>query len=148
MIDNLYISGLPSTSDDLSQFDLIINCCEKWEEEATDITGRRFVTTPSLGIPDYGDVLPNTLEEQAERIAEAINAGKKVLVHCKSGEGRSAQVVVAALMKLQKITAEEGIKLVQKQRTRALQLPNQIANLTNYEGVLNGRSSVTPSESS
>lgn len=146
--DNLSISGLPSTSDDLSEFGLVINCCEKWEGEATDITGRIFQTTPSLGIPDYGDVSHSILDEQADAIHKAISEGKKVLVHCKSGEGRSAQIIAAYLMKYQNKSATEAIAFVQSQRTRALQLPNQIANLNAYNpGDNNGRSSVTLTQS-
>lgn len=49
-----------------------------------------------------------------------LTENKKVLVHCMSGITRSATVVVAYLMRYEKMTLNEAIVLVREKRPKAL----------------------------
>ena len=80
-----------------------------------------------LPIPDYG--VPNASEDDdyrpfVEDIAERIEEGETVVVHCRGGLGRSGMVAASVLVALGH-PAEEAIKTVRGARKGAIETPDQ-----------------------
>lgn len=49
--------------------------------------------------PDFETLHPTTLDRAVEALGALLGAGKRVLVHCKAGRGRSALVVICHLLR-------------------------------------------------
>ncbi len=80
-----------------------------------------------LPIPDYG--VPNASEDDdyrpfIEDIANRIEEGETVIVHCRGGLGRSGMVAASVLVALGH-SAEEAIKTVRGARKGAIETPDQ-----------------------
>jgi ADP-ribosyl-[dinitrogen reductase] hydrolase len=77
-------------------------------------------------IPDKW--LPNSMDEVSElvnRIIELLHRGKRIVVHCNGGKGRTALVVVSVLVSLG-MSAGEATDLVRATRPGTLYNPAQI----------------------
>jgi protein-tyrosine phosphatase len=68
-----------------------------------------LVDNPNINIRQYFD-------ETYKIIDEIITDNKKILIHCHAGISRSATIVIAYIMKKNKITMNEAYKIVQKGR--------------------------------
>ncbi len=80
-----------------------------------------------LPIPDYG--VPNASEDDdyrpfIEDVANRIEEGETVIVHCRGGLGRSGMVAASVLVALGQ-SAEEAIKTVRGARKGAIETPDQ-----------------------
>jgi atypical dual specificity phosphatase len=73
-----------------------------------------------LPTPDFKPLTLNTLHQGADFIDKITRQGKRILVHCKAGRGRSVAVVCAYLMKYHSDTfktADDAIGHVRKFRS-------------------------------
>jgi len=64
-----------------------------------------------------GENIKSYFVEAIQFIDTCVNANGSVLVHCAAGVSRSATIVIAYVMKSQKLSFEEAIQLVQTRRT-------------------------------
>ncbi|TNV75244.1 hypothetical protein FGO68_gene14075 [Halteria grandinella] len=68
----------------------------------------------------FGDAETVDITEHAKKAVEVIEKchleGKGVFVHCAAGVSRSASLVIAYVMKIQKVTFQEALKLVSAKR--------------------------------
>ncbi len=83
---------------------------EDWFREH-DIAFRRY-RVPDVTVPDEA-VLDDAVAWMDERLAE----GRRVLVHCAKGRGRSATVLAAYLMKTEGLTFDEVEELLTSRRS-------------------------------
>ena len=69
---------------------------------------------------DYLPLKPEEITEGVAYLAQALEEGHTVYVHCKAGRGRSATIVIAYLMQYQGITLDEAIAFVKELRPQSI----------------------------
>ncbi len=80
-----------------------------------------------LPIPDGGlpvDPEANRYEAFVKNIADHLEKGRTVVVHCRGGLGRSGMVAASVLVALGR-TAEEALQMVRSTRKGAVETPEQ-----------------------
>eukprot|EP00826_Nyctotherus_ovalis_P048353 TRINITY_DN5681_c0_g1_i1.p1 TRINITY_DN5681_c0_g1~~TRINITY_DN5681_c0_g1_i1.p1 ORF type:complete len:115 (-),score=6.30 TRINITY_DN5681_c0_g1_i1:44-388(-) len=81
------------------------------------------------------NLLPH-FDPAADFIRSVIEAGKGVLVRCSAGVSRSTSVVIAYLMKWEKLKYDEAFRLVQSKRQIVDPNPSFVKQLKQYEQML------------
>ena len=114
----LYLSMAPFR-DDLKKygpFDIIWNLAQELNEYYDDLYKYNFSKLYLFGnIKDYD--IPKNLKlfsSQLDKICESLKNGKKVLIHCMGGRGRTGMVYACLLKKLNKVSSEDAIALALK----------------------------------
>jgi len=79
-----------------------------------------------------------TLERAARLVVDLTRSGKKVLVHCAAGKGRTGTVLAAYLILKDGISAEEAIRRVRSLRPGSIE-PNQEEGLKEWARSLRER---------
>ena len=79
-----------------------------------------------------------TLERAARLVVDLTRSGKKVLVHCAAGQGRTGTVLAAYLILKDGISAEEAIRRVRSLRPGSIE-PNQEKGLKEWARSLRER---------
>lgn len=77
-------------------------------------TGIQFLGIEALDINGFH--MDTFFEETTEFIQLAIDAGGKILVHCREGISRSATLVLAYLMIKRHLTAQDAVRTVREHR--------------------------------
>jgi protein-tyrosine phosphatase len=109
IIPNLFLGDLHGALDNKNNFDLIINMSQHKYSTNAMIYDINIDDDPSVNIRPY-------LEQIIPLIEEALKDNKKVLVHCLMGKSRSASVILAYLIKNNKMTFEEAYKFINTKR--------------------------------
>ncbi len=82
---------------------------------------------------DYSLLSDAQLHRGADWIHEQIQQGRKVLVHCKAGKGRSAQVAAAYLIKYKNRSAREACHIIKTARpVTELDVPQKFNRLVEF----------------
>lgn len=122
--DGLWQGAVPTPGNIIRDagFHLLVLCASEYQLPAEDFPGVEVIHAPN----EDDDSRPPTREElkiavqAAERVVEALQAGKKVLVTCWAGRNRSGLVSALALRKHLGLSGLKVITLVQMCRPRAL----------------------------
>jgi len=119
IISNLFLGGYKAL-EDYKKFDLIINCTKDIEFPNGDELNK-LIKCVRLAVndePTESKKLKDLLD--SNNVLEMINTylieNKRVLVHCKMGQQRSAIVIVCYLIKYFYIDAKEAINVVKAKR--------------------------------
>ena len=99
--DSLFLSGIDYTREDLCDKKIthIVNVSTTEDNPHPDII-TLFINIPDGGGPSIdGKTIEEYFPQTYAFIQNAIDAGGKVLVHCRMGISRSATIVIAYLMK-------------------------------------------------
>lgn len=109
---NYWISNRPFKSDNISEFDLVIDLTCEFPKYKTEC---EYLCLPNLdGMPLRNHKIDLNLES------------KKVLIHCANGHGRSSIFLTKILLNNKQIkTSIEGLNLIKKSRNRAIPNSNQ-----------------------
>lgn len=81
---------------------------EDWKE--------RGITVLQIEAADFYPLQQAEIEQGINHLADMLDSGETVYVHCKAGRGRSASIVIAYLMKFHAFSFEEAYQLVYEQR--------------------------------
>jgi len=111
----LWVGGRPPTDRDLPAFDTLVLCAREIQPDALDF-GRQVVRVP---LPDAllsSDETRRALVG-ARSTAEALTAGKRVLVTCAAGLNRSALIASLALGFVTRMKPAEIVELMRRQRS-------------------------------
>lgn len=125
--DNLYVGGCKNNVD-LGDYFTHVFSMYKWEKYRVG-TGTRVFTVEMYDSNDEPDAAQ--VDEIADRVLQALDAGGNVLVHCQAGINRSNLITVAALMKRGR-SAQEAIDLLRERRGQIV-----LANKTFERHLLN-----------
>jgi len=80
--------------------------------------GFRYFHTPIL---DHSAPSPEKLKQIVDLILGEVRAGRKVLIHCAAGLGRTGTVLAAYLIARKRMSAEEAMELVRKLRPGSIE---------------------------
>ncbi len=94
-----------------------------------EIAGNNF---KQIVVKDYGAVPLKELDEGATFIAEQLKNERALYVHCKSGKGRSASLVMAYLMKYERLSFDDALKFLKTNRPDISLMPTQLESLRLY----------------
>eukprot|EP01080_Neovahlkampfia_damariscottae_P005462 gene5462-9280_t len=135
ILDNLYLGSLPDST----------NFMELKNHKITHILTVILGTTPMfpeefqyLNIPALdmdGENLINYFEKCILFIEEGIKKGG-VLVHCRKGRSRSSTIVIAYLIKTQKMSLKDALKFVQQKREIVQPNDDFMKQLEKYQNLL------------
>ena len=118
--DNIYLGGIPLERfghENLLKTNIgikaVLSIVEDFEFEQTTVVGkavlkRAWKTHLHLRCGDFHPPTNETLNKGAKWLKDQVEEGKKVYVHCKSGVGRSASIVVAYYMKYRGMTLDKA----------------------------------------
>jgi hypothetical protein len=87
--------------------DLVVNCTRNIPNyfDTIDLYSDRIVEYVRVPLNDHGsEDISKYFDSSAKIIQDALDSGKTVLVHCKAGISRSASIVIAYLMRFEKLT--------------------------------------------
>lgn len=112
------------------------------EEAALAAHGISWLYLPT---PDTHPLSVQDLMRGATWINQQIGAGRRVLVHCEHGVGRSVLLTAAALV-ASGLGAHEAIDLIKRRRWQAAPNHRQMKRLQEFEQRIHGAVSVQPTE--
>ncbi len=139
--DNVAFSPIPSKTDlkDLSSvFRAVTVLVEDYElPYSLDEWEKRGVKVLHSPIEDFTAPSLGQLLEILRWIEERVSEGKRVLIHCIGGLGRSGTVATAWLLYSKKLPLREALKVVRSVRPGAVETEEQMEVLKELERFLN-----------
>jgi len=115
--ENVWVGGLNSPELVASQkFGVVLDLTENDDSLYGDTLKARNIEYVNIKIPDRYGASPEVLSQITALIDQKVSEGKKVLVHCNLGRGRSALVVAAYLIS-QGLSPEDALKKIKEKRS-------------------------------
>jgi atypical dual specificity phosphatase len=93
----------------------VINTCEEFSGPQRTYV-KHGIAQIRLPCIDYCSPTLDQIETAMKFIAEHVNRGESVYIHCKGGKGRSATVVLAYLMQFQAMTRQQAQRFMISKR--------------------------------
>ncbi|KAL4504142.1 hypothetical protein ABPG72_020980 [Tetrahymena utriculariae] len=122
IIDFLYLGSIGAAlkKDVIEKLNIkfILSAMDKSKPMFQDIC--TYKQLPILDSPDVD--IQKYFDESSEFINQAVQSQQNILVHCFAGKSRSTTLVLAYLMKYQKLALDEALNLVRQ--TREIAQPN------------------------
>jgi len=119
-----------------SMFDVVVAVVESHElayDPSRLPPGKRFIHEP---VPDYHWPRLGQLLRVARLAAEAAEQGRRVLIHCLGGSGRSATMAAGYLVYRYGVPARAAVDYVRRVRPGAIEHPGQEGVVRSLEAVL------------
>ncbi|CAG2117325.1 unnamed protein product [Medioppia subpectinata] len=139
--DNVYLTGVGGIVRE-NIVGLRISCIINATYEAPnyDVKGLECIRVPIDDTVD-DDISPY-LEEVADKLNEVVSENRRAIVHCVAGISRSSSLVLAYLVKYQKLTLKEAF--IHCRKCRELSQPNVgfFKSLIEFERKMFGKTSV------
>ncbi len=122
--DRVAASGRPMTFAQLKwiksrEIELIISLTgQPLPREWVEQLGIEYIHFP---IKDHSAPDPQMLKEIVDKILAAVSSGKRLLIHCAAGLGRTGAVLAAYLIASKKVSGEEAIEAVRRLRPGSIE---------------------------
>jgi len=114
--DNIWVGGVNPARLILSEgFNTVVDLREEDVSEYRKMLKDHYVDYLNVKIPDKDGASPEVLSQIVKWIHEKVGKGRKILVHCNLGRGRSA-LVVAAYLVSNGLRPEEAMRIIKKRR--------------------------------
>ena len=115
--NNIWVGGLNSPRTIISEgFDTVIDLREEDAQKYRDILKKHEIEYLNIKIPDGMGAPPNVLFEITKLIMKRVRDGKKILIHCNLGRGRSI-LIAAAYLVSKGLKPDEAINKVKSIRS-------------------------------
>jgi len=115
--ENVWVGGANDPKLVVSQnFDVVLDLREIDDLKYQNFLMNRGLEYVNVKIPDRYGASPEVLSQIVALINEKVSEGRKVLVHCNLGRGRSALVVAAYLVN-QGLSPEDAIRKIKEKRS-------------------------------
>ena len=141
--DNVAFSRMPTAGeiDEVAEsFDAIVVLVEEFElPYSLDEWKKRGVEVLHSPVRDFSAPSVEQLLEILRWIEGKVTEGKKVLIHCMGGLGRSGTVAVAWVMYSKRLPLREALKRVRGVRPGAVEVWDQMEVLKELERLLRSR---------
>ncbi|WP_297436037.1 dual specificity protein phosphatase family protein [Thermococcus sp.] len=141
--DNVAFSRMPMRSelDEVSKvFDAVVVLVEEYAPPyPLEEWRKRNVEVFHSPIPDFSAPSLNQLLEILRWIEARVAEGKRVLIHCMGGLGRSGTVAVAWVMYSEDVPLREALRKVRSLRSGAVETEEQMEVLKELEMLLRSR---------
>ena len=141
--ENVAFSRMPTArelDEVVSDFDAVVVLVEDYElPYPVDEWEKRGVEVLHSPIEDFTAPSLEQLLEILRWIDARVREGKKVLIHCLGGLGRSGTVAVAWVMYSKKLPLREALRRVRSIRPGAVETPEQMEVLEELERFLRSR---------
>jgi protein tyrosine phosphatase (PTP) superfamily phosphohydrolase (DUF442 family) len=85
-----------------------------------------------IGSVDYGNLAPALIDAGVAAVGAALDAGRRVYLHCRAGWQRSATVAAAVLVTRDGIEPDRALARIRRRRPEARPLPHQVADLQTW----------------
>jgi atypical dual specificity phosphatase len=108
-----------------------------WFINNTDITAN-LIDHVHLNVKDYGAPSLEQLDNTIDFMKKQLDRGKRVLVHCAAGKGRTGTILAAYLVKEENLTASQAINKIRKLRPGSIQTKTQENCVEAFERYLKG----------
>jgi atypical dual specificity phosphatase len=95
-----------------------------------------------LYVEDYKSPTLDDLHKTIIYIENEVKTGRKVLVHCAAGKGRTGTILAAYILKKDNLRPEETIKKIRRLRPGSIQTKVQEETIHQYYYFLNSKESV------
>jgi len=142
--ENVWVGGVNSPELVAKQdFGVVIDLRETADSRYVDFLKAHGIEYVNFKIPDRYGASPEALSQIVALIGEEVGKGKKVLVHCNLGRGRSA-LAVAAYLVSQGLLPEDAMKKIRGRRNVAYMNGRQRRSLSNYASALSASSRKNP----
>jgi len=108
--------------------------------EGLDQAALHRVGISNIKIPliNRAPATPEVLDKIVDSLVSELAQGRRVLVHCQAGQGRTGMALAAYLIREEGMTAEQAIEEVKRLRPGSLKRDVQIECLRKYEGHVSG----------
>jgi len=83
-------------------------------------------------IEDHSAPSPETLKRIVDEILKCVERGRRVLVHCAAGLGRTGTVLAAYLVAAKGLSGEEAIRRIRELRSGSIE-PNQESSVIEFQ---------------
>jgi ADP-ribosyl-[dinitrogen reductase] hydrolase len=141
--DGLVTGSLPADAQDVETLaqdgiSRVLNLCEDAEyEEGGRAAVEAALRDAGIGerrveLVDYGGLLPGAIELAANQVADWLQDGERVYLHCRAGWQRSATVAAAALALRDGIEPDEALASIKRRKPSAEPLPHQLQDLRRW----------------
>ena len=141
--DNVAFSRMPTRReiDEVAEtFDAVVVLVEEFElPYSLSEWQKRGVEVFHSPVRDFSAPTLKQLLEILRWIEARVKAGKKVLIHCMGGLGRSGTVAVAWVMYSKGLPLREALRRVRRVRPGAVEVEEQMEVLTELERLLRSR---------
>ncbi len=131
-----WVAFAPMPSEDeleelAGRFQAVVAAVEGWELEYSPRLARELLPGGWLPAPirDYGTPGLRLLAEVLRWVEERVEAGYRVLIHCRGGRGRSATLAAAWLVYRHSTPPEEAVAAVRGLRSGAVETGGQVGSL-------------------
>ncbi|CAG2107245.1 unnamed protein product, partial [Medioppia subpectinata] len=139
--DNVYLTGAGGMIRE-NIVGLRISCIinATYEVPNYDVKGLECIRVPIDDTPE--DDISLYLEEVADKLNEVVSKNRRAIVHCVAGKSRSTSLVLAYLVKYQKMTLKEAFIHCNKCRELCQPNPGFFKSLIEFERKILGKTSV------
>jgi protein-tyrosine phosphatase len=134
--ENVWVGGVNSPELVLSQnFDVVLDLRETEDLKYQNFLKNHGIEYLNFKIPDRYGASSEVLSQIVALIDEKVNEGRKVLVHCNLGRGRSA-LAVAAYLVSHGLSPEDAIRKIKEKRNATYLNERQRQALSDFADAL------------